>query len=242
MIVCWPGMEGMQQRGSASTIVHVQGRTWNLREPMSGLTHFIGIILSLSAMVILMASAMNPLRPWHLAGFLVYSVSAVLLYTASTLYHWIDASHETINTLRKIDHIMIFMFIAATYTPFCLVPFRGPFGWTMLVSIWSLAVLGSVVKVFWIHMPKALCVSLYLGAGFLCLTGVDRILEVLSVQAVLWLASGGLFYCIGAAFYMLDTNDDPRALFGYHDAFHIMVLAGSASHFWVIYRYVNSFS
>ncbi len=209
---------------------------------MNGLTHFVGVILSIAGTVLLMLRATDPLRPWHLAGYLVFSLSAVLLYASSTLFHWVNASKSTALALRKLDHAMIFVFIAATYTPFCLVPFRGTFGWTILSAVWTMAVLGSIVKVLWIHMPTRLCVGLYLFAGLFCVVGTGRILEVLPGRAVFWLVAGGVFYCVGAVFYVLDTRSCIRGFFGYHDVFHVLVLAGSAAHFWTVYRYVDMFA
>jgi len=212
-----------------------------LREPMSGLTHLIGALLSVAGLWILMDEVSSPVRPWHLAGYGVFGIAMVLLYTISTLFHWLPFSKEGITRLRKIDHIMIFIFIAATYTPFCLVPFRGAFGWTMLTCIWLIAILGAVFKVFWIHVPKGLCVLLYLFAGWFSLAGTGPIFRTLQPWAIFWLFSGGISYCLGTLFYVLDTRDDRPPLFGYHDIFHLFVMCGSAAHFWVVYRYIGLF-
>ena len=214
------------------------------REPASALTHAPGIALAVAGTWHLLARALWPVRPWHLAGYAVFGLCGVLLYAASTLFHWARASKDTISALRKLDHIMIFVFIAATYTPFCLVPFRGPFGLFMLSCIWCIAAAGSVVKLSWMHMPRGLCVSLHLFAGFFSMIGIGRIISVLGPHAVSLLFTGGAFYCIGAALYLLESDRDLSSpkLFGLHEAFHLMVLLGGACHYMCIARYVDTFA
>lgn len=222
-------------------------RSWNsimtFREPMSGLTHFAGIFFATAGCAALIGSAVHPVRPWHLFSYAVFGFSMMLLYVASTLFHWMPASRESIVTLRKCDHIMIFIYIAATYTPFCLVPFRGTIGWTMLACIWTIALFGSISKVLWINMPRWLCLSFYLFAGLFSLAAVRPIIDTLQPWAIFWLAAGGLSYCIGALFYAMDDPDGtPPPLFGCHEIFHLFVILGSCEHFWVVYRYVNEFA
>jgi hemolysin III len=209
---------------------------------MSGLTHFVGGMMALAGLPVLLATAVNPFRPWHFVSFAVFGTAMILLYAASTLFHWLPASRVGIVRLRKLDHIMIFIFIAATYTPFCLVPFRGPFGWTMLGCIWAIALCGSVFKLYWIHVPKWLCLSLYFFAGWFSLAGTGQILRTLQPGAIFSLLVGGASYCLGALFYALEKADEPPVLFGYHEAVHLFVILGSCAHFWVMYRYITAFS
>lgn len=215
--------------------------TFTLREPMSGFSHFIGTILAVAGLGALLAQASSPFRPWHFAGYAVFGTAMIMLYAASTLFHWLPLSEQGVLRLRKLDHIMIFLFIAATYTPFCLVPFRGAFGWTVLACIWVIAALGAVFKMYWVHVPKSLCVTLYLFAGWFSLVGIGPIFRVLQPRAIFWLFAGGAFYCIGALFYLLDRHSERPSSFGYHDVFHVFVMLGSSAHFWVIHHYIGAF-
>jgi hemolysin III len=158
------------------------------------------------------------------------------------MFHWLPLSEEWVLKLRKLDHIMIFIFIAATYTPFCLIPFRGFFGWSMFASIWIIAGFGTIFKLYWIHMSKKLCLSIYLFAGFFSLTGTSHIVGLLQPWAIFWLAAGGLSYTIGASCYALEKPGEKPPFFGYHELFHIFVMLGSSAHFWVIYHYIIVFN
>ena len=109
------------------------------------------------------------------------------------------------------------------------------------MCIWVIAVIGSIFKMFWIHVPKSLCVTLYLFAGWFSLVGTGPIFRVLQPWAVFWLFAGGASYCTGAMFYLLDRHDERPPLFGFHDVFHIFVILGSCAHFWVIYHYLGAF-
>jgi hemolysin III len=219
----------------------IQEKT-QIRESMSGLTHFIGAILSTVGLTLLIMETARPLRPWHFATFMVFGLSMIALYTASTMFHWLPLSKEWILKLRKLDHIMIFIFMAATYTPFCLIPFRGVFGWSIFISIWIIAGLGAVFKLYWINVSKKLCISIYLFAGFFSLTATGHIVNLLQPWAIFWLAAGGLSYMIGVSFYALEKSVEKTPFFGYHELFHIFVMLGSTAHFWVIYRYIILFN
>jgi hemolysin III len=222
-------------------VMHIQEKT-KLREPISGLTHCLGAFLALYGLALLVSETTHPVRPWHLATFSVFGISMILLYTASTLFHWLPVSKRRILQLRKLDHIMIFIFIAATYTPFCLIPFRGAFGWRVFLCIWLIAALGTVFKLYWIHVPKRLCLSIYFVAGFFSIVATGHILRILQPWAIFWLAAGGLSYMIGAVFYALEKETDKPPIFGYHELFHLFVMIGSTAHFWVIFRYITLFN
>ncbi len=222
-------------------ILHIQTIT-KLREFVSGLTHCVGGVLAIIGLVLLVATASSPFRPWHLVTFTFYGTSMVLLYTISMLFHWLPLSEKGILRLRRLDHIMIFVFIAATYTPFCLIPFRGALGWSIFACIWAMAALGGVFKMYWIHVPKWLCLTPYFFAGCFAFIATGPIIRTLQPWAIFWLIAGGIFYSIGALFYALDKPEPTPRLIGYHDIFHVFVILGSIAHFWVIYRYINVFN
>jgi hemolysin III len=209
-----------------------------LREPINGLTHFIGALLACVGLALLIYKASDPVKPWHLTTYTVFGVGMILLYTVSTLYHWLPLGEKGEARMRKLDHIMIFVLIAATYTPFCLIPFRGIFGWSLFACIWSIAVFGTVFKMFWIHAPRWISAAVYVCMGWLAIVGIVPIIKTLQPGAVFWLFTGGLLYSTGALIYALKRPNPWPKCFGFHEIFHIFVILGSSAHFWVLYKYV----
>jgi hemolysin III len=209
-----------------------------LRDPISGLTHFIGCILAIIGLVLLILKAADPIKPWHIATFSIFSSGMILLYTASTLYHWLPLSEAGIRRLRRVDHIMIFIMIAATYTPVCLIPLRDSIGWELFFSVWGIAAVGLFVKVFWLQAPRWLSVSMYVIMGWLAILGIVPIIKALQPGGVFWMVSGGLFYTVGAVIYAVKRPNPWPNRFGFHEIFHIFVMLGSFSHFIMMYRYI----
>ena len=209
-----------------------------LREPVNGLTHCLGAVLALVGAVLLLARVASPAMPWHIVTFAVFGTAMVMLYTASTLYHWLPLSEAGVRLWRRIDHCMIFVYIAATYTPICLIPLRGPWGWSLFGSVWALALAGIFVKVFWLHAPRWLSTGLYLGMGWMVIVGVYPLVVSLPAGALWWLLAGGLFYTVGAVVYASRWPNVARH-FGFHELFHVFVMAGSFCHFLVMYQYVS---
>jgi hemolysin III len=213
-----------------------------LRDPMSGLTHCIGAVLAVAALVLLICESVNPVKPWHIVSFSVFGTGLVLLYTASTLYHWLPLSENGVRNLRRLDHIMIFILIAATYTPVCLIPLRGQWGWSLFGSVWALAILGIFLKVFWLQAPRWFSTTIYIIMGWLAIAGVWPLIKALHVGGLFWVLMGGLFYTIGAVIYTIKLPNPWPNFFGFHEIFHIFVMLGSVSHFWVMYKYVAKFA
>ncbi len=209
-----------------------------LREPMSGLTHFIGIIFAIVALILLLTRPFPTERLAHVISFSIFGGAMILLYTFSTLYHWLPLSGKRLETFRKIDHIMIFVFISATYTPVCVITLRGTWGWSVLAGVWTLTLLGLFLKIFWLDAPRILYTGIYLLMGWIILVAIWPLIHLMAPRGLFWMALGGLFYTIGAAIYALKKPDPWPKVFGFHEIFHIFVLLGSFSHFWMIYRYV----
>lgn len=212
-----------------------------LRDPMSGLTHCIGAFLAVIGLIILIDTALNPLRPWHLVTYTVFGLGMIALYTVSTLYHWLPLSENGTRVLRKMDHMMIFVLIAATYTPFCLIPLRGPWGWSIFGTVWGLAALGIVFKIFWIDAPRWLTAGMYVCMGWVALVGIWPLVNTLPAGALAWLVGGGLFYTLGAVIYACKRPDPWPGRFGFHEIFHVLVMLGSMCFFWAVYTYVSAF-
>ena len=209
-----------------------------LKDPMSGLTHSIGAILSIVALVLLILKAVNPVDPWKIVSFSIFGTGLFLLYTASTLYHWIPVSDRAESILKRFDHIMIYVLIASTYTPICLIPLRGPWGWSLFGVVWGLAVFGILWKLFQFKFSNWFSTVYYVFMGWLCIIAIWPLFTHLQMGALIWLFIGGIFYSGGVVFYALDRRKSPLKGFGFHEIWHILVMAGSFSHFWVMYKYV----
>ena len=213
-----------------------------LRDPVNGLTHCIGAILSVLGLIVLICKSMNPAKPLHLVTFSIFGGSLILLYTISTLYHWLPFSEKGIQRLRRMDHMMIFILIAATYTPICLVALKGVWGWSIFGSVWGLAVLGIFLKIFWLQAPRWFSTTVYVLMGWVAIVGVLPLIKALGLGGFLWILIGGLFYTCGAVIYALKKPNPWPRYFGFHEIFHLFVMLGSLSHFWLMYEYVTKFN
>lgn len=206
-----------------------------LFEPINSLTHLVGALLSVAGLVVLLALAQG--EPRRVVSFAVYGASLILLYLASTLYHALKVGAQVRTLLKRLDHIAIFGLIAGTYTPVALVTLQGAWGWTILAVIWGLALLGALFKLLWLRAPRWLYTGLYLLMGWLVIVAVVPIVRAMPAGGLVYMALGGLFYTVGAVVYAL-KRPNLSALFGFHELWHLLVLAGSISHFLMMARYV----
>ena len=133
---------------------------------------------------------------------------------------------------------MIFIYIAATYTPICIIALKGTLGWGLLTAVWLVALAGIIIKIFWMTAPRWLSTAIYLLMGWLAVIVVFPLVNALHLGALIWLTIGGSFYTIGAVIYALKKPDPYPGILGFHEIFHLFVLLGTFSHFWMIYRYV----
>ena len=202
-----------------------------LRDPFSGITHFVGAFFGLIALVYLVEKSLRVGTSWHVVSFAIFGASLILLYSSSAFYHMLNVSDATRLILRRIDHSMIFILIAGTYTPFCLVPLRGPWGWSIFITVWTLTIAGILMSAFWIHAPRWLSTGLYLFIGWIAIAAIYPLYLTLTTEALVWLVIGGLFYSVGAVIYAKKWPDPFPPTFGFHEIWHLFVLAGSFSHF-----------
>lgn len=209
------------------------------KEPISGLTHFIGFLFAILGMVLLVIKVADPVKPLHIATFSIFSVGMILLYLASTLYHWLPLSKAGNLRLKQVDHIMVFIMIAASYTPICLISLRETIGWKLFFGVWSVAVIGFFMKIFWIKAPRWISVSMYVLMGWLAMLGIVPIVEALQPGAVFWLVTGGVSYTLGAVIYGIKKPDPWPDKFGFHEIFHLFVMLGSVSHYTMMYVYIS---
>jgi hemolysin III len=200
-----------------------------LREPVNGLTHLVAAIAAFAGLIILAYLAKDD--PPSLASLSIYGSTLVLMFSASALYHMITAGPRVTLFLRKLDHSAIYLLIAGTYTPICLHYFTGFWRFGFLAIIWSLGLIGIVVKLIVINAPRWLAAGVYLLMGWLSVTAIGEILATMPPGALAWLASGGVFFTVGAMVYILKKPDPLPGVFGFHEIWHIFVILGAASHF-----------
>lgn len=208
-----------------------------LREPVNALTHLSGAVLSIIGTIILLNYTDMPLSPATTASILIFGISLVLLYTTSGIYHLVYTTDTILAKLRKLDHSMIFILIAGSYTPFCILSLTGAWKLSIMSIIWVLAIVGISLKMFWMNMPRKLSTGFYIGMGWIALFALKPLYASLSLGGFLFLLLGGLMYTIGGIIYATKKpNFSPD--FGFHEIFHIFVLLGSFCHYWAIFRYV----
>ena len=211
-----------------------------IREPGSALTHFIAMLLALCAAVPLLVRAAVHSGVKSLTAMTVFMISMVLLYAASTIYHSVNCSGRILRIFRKMDHMMIFILIAGTYTPVCLLTLPKPSGLMLLAAVWGIALVGIFIKGFWITCPKWFSSVLYIAMGWSCLSVLGQLLSLLPLHAFLWLLAGGLIYTAGGIIYALRLPlfDARHPMFGLHEIFHLFVMAGSLCHFVFMFCYL----
>lgn len=209
-----------------------------IKDPASTLTHLVGALLSICGVFVLVYYAWKQATIWHVISFTIYGISLILLYTASTIYHWLLVSEKTSLILRKIDHMMIYVLIAGTYTPICLIPLHGVWGWSLLIGIWILAIFGIVLKAVSMEVPRWISTGIYVVMGWLVVIATYPLVQAVSWAGVAWLIFGGIVYTVGAIIYALKWPNFNRKWFGFHELFHLFVMGGSACHFWFMYKYI----
>lgn len=211
-----------------------------IREPGSALTHFIGMMMAVFAAIPLLVKAGVTSNPRTFLAMAIFMGSMILLYAASATYHSVNLAGSRLRIFRKIDHMMIFVLIAGSYTPVCLIVLGGQLGYTLLTVVWGIAIAGIIIKACWITCPKWFSSILYIAMGWVCVFVFGRLLEVLPRAAFLWLLAGGIIYTIGGIIYALKLPlfNSKHKDFGSHELFHLFVMGGSICHFIFMYLFV----
>ncbi len=207
-----------------------------LRNPVSGLTHLVFAVVAVIGATVLVTLAAVHHKWWHLGAFITYGISLFLLYLASSLYHLLPVGPRAVKILRQLDHIAILLLIAGTYTPFCLIPLRGPWGWSLFAAVWLAALGGMFVAVFAIQAPRWVHTSLYLALGWLVVVAIWPLVRTVSGEGLVWILVGGACYSVGAVVYAIKRPDPVPGVFGFHEIWHIFVMLGSLSHYLAIVR------
>ena len=205
-----------------------------IKDPVSGITHLVGAVLSTIGLVLLIVfcALYSNEKAWDIVSCSIFGTALVLLYLFSTLYHMLNLGETGTRVFRKFDHIMIYILIAATYTPICLGPIRGPWGWTIFGIVWGMAILGTILTAVWINLPRKLTTSIYIMMGWTVLIAVYPMIITFSkfekgIEALLWLLAGGIFYTIGGIIYARKWPKFNFKYWGFHEIFHVFVMLGS---------------
>lgn len=211
-----------------------------VKDPGSAITHFIGMVMAIGASIPLLIKASRQADPLYLISMSVYALSLILLYAASTTYHTFDRSERVNTILKKIDHMMISVLIAGSYTPICLLVLNKKTGIILLSIVWDIALIGILIKAFWVYCPKWVSSILYIGMGWTCVLAFTQIFHALSPAGFGWLLVGGIIYTVGGVIYALKLPvfNNRHKYFGSHEIFHLFVMGGSLCHYIVMYAYV----
>lgn len=211
-----------------------------VKDPGSALTHFIAMLGAIIAAVPLLSKAAREPDRIHFAALLIFIVSMILLYGASTIYHTLDISEEVNKRLRKLDHMMIFILIAGTYTPVCLIVLGDNSGYSLLALVWGIALAGIIINALWINCPKWFSSLIYIAMGWVCVLAFKQIVAALPGAAFGWLLAGGIIYTVGGIIYALKLPifNSRHKNFGSHEIFHLFVMGGSLCHYVMMYAFI----
>jgi len=212
-----------------------------LRDPFSGISHLVAAFLSVGALGVLTAFAAVYGKAMHIVTFSIFGFTMFLMYTSSSLYHLLPLKDKGLKVFRRIDHIMIFLFIAGSYTPICLVGLKGTWGWAIFGVAWGLALMGVVLKSVWLTAPRWFSTAVYILMGWMSIIAIHPLTQAFSTTALVWFFMGGISYTVGAVVYVIKKPDPFPGTFGFHEIWHLFVIAGSFCHFWLILRHILFF-
>jgi len=207
-------------------------------EPLSALTHFLAALFSIAGLVLLVVFAAKYGSTAHVVGFSIFGASLIILYCTSALYHYFQRETRVKTIFQRLDHAMIYVLIAGTYTPITLVMPQRVWGWTIFGIIWGLAAIGITLKSIGFKMKEWFSVAIYIIMGWLAIIAVKPLVLWLPTGALMWFLMGGIFYTSGCIFFALDNFMRRARWFSMHDVFHVFVIAGSFCHFWLMIKYI----
>ena len=211
-----------------------------IKDPGSAITHFIAMLAAICATTPLLLKAARETDNTHFISLLIFILSMIGLYAASTIYHTLDISPKVNRLLRKLDHMMIFILIAGTYTPVCMIVLGDKTGWVLLALVWTIAIVGIIINACWITCPKWFSSLIYIAMGWVCILAFTKIVSALSPAGFAWLLAGGIIYTVGGVIYALKLPffNSKHKYFGSHEIFHLFVMGGSLCHYVLMYRFV----
>ncbi|MDD3653411.1 MAG: hemolysin III family protein [Desulfotomaculaceae bacterium] len=209
---------------------------FKMREPVNTCTHFITFLGSIAGLVFLIVVTKNDAS--KLITLTIYGSSVIILYGASSLYHWLRTTPSNILMLKKLDHVAIYYLIAGSYTPIFYFGLAGTWKWVMLSAVWVLAIIGMILKLWLIFAPRYVSAAFYLTLGWIALVPFLQLFKNLPLETIILMITGGVLYTIGAVIYATKCFDFFPRRFGFHEIFHLFIMAGSIVHFFMIIRYV----
>lgn len=218
----------------------MKAKKFRAKDPGSAVTHFIGSLMAVFASTPLLIKAAKSPGYIHTVSLGIFILSMILLYVASTVYHTFNISAKINRRLKKFDHMAIYVLIAGTYTPICIIALGNTAGIVLLAVIWSLALIGICVSSFWINCPKWFSAVVYIAMGWTCVLAFTQIINSLPPAAFYWLLAGGIIYTIGGIIYALKLPlfNSRHKYFGSHEIFHLFCMGGSLCHFILMYNYI----
>lgn len=211
-----------------------------IREPGSAITHFIAMMMAVFAAAPLLVKSALSGTANMLPAMTIFILSMILLYGASATYHSLNIGGRVLRIFRKVDHMMIFVLIAGSYTPVCLIVLGGKMGYTLFAVVWGIAIAGMLLKACWVTCPKWFSSIIYIAMGWVCIFVFGPLWNTLPHSAFLWLLAGGIIYTAGGVIYALKLPlfNSKHTFFGSHEIFHLFVMGGSLCHFIFMYHYV----
>ena len=210
-----------------------------LREPINGLTHLVGAVLSVLALIALIIKTISIGGPViNYVAIIGFGVSMILLYSASATYHSVISSNSVIKALKRVDHSMIFILITGSYAPLCLIALNNTVGTILFTVVSVCAVIGIIFKICWVTCPKWLSSVIYIGLGWFAIFAIYPLTKVLDPAGIFFLVLGGLMYTIGGVIYALKSEKIRIGAFGGHEIFHIFIMLGTLCHFICVFSYV----
>lgn len=214
--------------------------SFQIREPGAAITHFIALLGIMAGYGPLIMRAKTFGGFWSVIGVCVFLITSGLLYAASSLYHTVVLSKEKTKIFKKIDHMMISVMIAGSYTAVCVTVLRGHIGWILLAVIWAMALGGILLKALWVTCPKWISSCLYLAMGWACVFALVPLFHLLPHAAFFWLTAGGVMYSVGALIYAMKCKgfNERHIYFGTHEIFHCFIMAGTLCHYIFMYSTV----
>jgi hemolysin III len=207
-----------------------------MKEPVNTWTHFVPFMAAIIGLVFLIINCKDNIS--KLVTMTIYGLSVIILYGASSVYHWVRTTPQKELLLKKIDHIAIYFLIAGSYTPVFYFGLEGAWRWAMLISVWCLAIIGMILKLWLIHAPRYVSTAFYVSLGWIALVPFLQLIQHLPKGAIILMAVGGVVYTIGAVIYATKIFDFFPKRFGFHEIFHLFIAAGSLVHFIMILIYI----
>ncbi len=200
-----------------------------------------GAFLALIGSYLLISHSLQQHKFWHLIGFTIYGLALFNLFITSALHHGVNASEKTEALLRRLDYYAIFLMIAGSFTPVCLILFRNTLGWSILSLVWAASLFGIFLQMYFPDLPKWISLSLYIGIGWLGVL-LAKPIYLLLPQVLYLLIGGGLFFTFGSVIYFFEKPNPFPGKFGFHEIWHLFVLAGATTHYFIMYSYLLPYS